>query len=65
MKRSEMILKLKEQLVWDFLTCSEVTRSKCKDSAERILEIIEEHGMLPPRTQLEPMKLSDNAWDPE
>lgn len=30
-----------------------------------LLSSLEKQGMLPPRTKLEPMGLSDNAWDPE
>jgi hypothetical protein len=60
-----MVEKLKDQLICEYLTCSEVTRSKCEDIAERLVEIIEESGMLPPRIQLKLLKFSDNAWDPE
>lgn len=32
---------------------------------ESILELIEEAGMLPPRTDLPKLGISDNAWEPE
>lgn len=56
MKRSEMIEKIAKRL-------SPVGVSE--PTCEEVLSIIEEAGMLPPRTKLDKLGLEDNAWDPE
>lgn len=30
-----------------------------------LLRVLEDAGMIPPRTLLQPMGIEDNAWDPE
>lgn len=56
MKRSEMI-----SLIWDRLSPLGIGEETCID----VLDIIEEAGMLPPRTDLSKLGISDNAWEPE
>lgn len=70
MKRSEMIQKMTESLIREFLTCSEVSRRHCKDAAERMLDLVEDLEMLPPQTVeksvmpgIEDFKV--NKWDRE
>jgi hypothetical protein len=57
-KRSEAIEKIADEMRY---------RDACsvEDIAEDILKVLEEAGMLPPRTMLYPLKLEDNAWEQE
>lgn len=59
MKKSEMIQKIAEVLetIID-------PRLNPHSEAKYILQIIEEQGMIPPRTKLK-LGLEDNAWEDE
>lgn len=56
MKRSEIV-----DLIWDRLSPLGIGEETCRD----VLDIIEKAGMLPPRTDLPKLGISDNAWEPE
>ncbi len=48
MKRSQLIKKINKEIVDHFLTCDNITGVLCESATNRILEIIEDVGMLPP-----------------
>ena len=56
MKRSKIV-----NLIWDRLSPLGIGEETCSD----VLDIIEKAGMLPPRTDLPKLGISDNAWEPE
>ena len=61
MKRSEM-LKLISEEIYDMLhDVSVVKINTCKYTAEHILDIIEEKGMLPPEVNPIPQHIIDNC----
>lgn len=63
MKRSEAV----DLMVKSFLEIQkESTYENDRDLMGRVLEKLEDAGMLPPTTELSHLKgLRDNAWDPE
>lgn len=56
MKKSSVV-----DLIWRRLGPLGISEETCIE----VLDIIEEAGMLPPRTTLSNLGISDNAWEPE
>lgn len=56
MKRSEMV-----EIIWKRLGLIGISEETCSE----VLALLEEAGMLPPRTKLEALGIEDNAWESE
>ncbi len=61
MKRSDMLTLISDAIK----PCNSMHKSSRDKAAERILDAIEEAGMVPPIAMLSSLGVSDNAWEPE
>ena len=61
MKRSDVLVRLEKLLDIKYVDEYLYNASHAKD----ILSLVEQLGMLPPRTKLKGLDLEDNAWEPE
>jgi hypothetical protein len=64
MKRSKLILDMERAYAIRHVMV-ESGYITVKQFMEEILELVQDRGMLPPRTKLSHLNCEDNSWDPE